>query len=83
LFGLEAPPLELDVAPPSLVPDELPPIEPLDPIPAPELLELDVSPDPDDELLPELGAVPDPDPDPEEEPPELPPPEPIPGVVTG
>jgi len=54
---------------------------PLDPVPVPELLELDVSPDPDDELLPELGAVPEPDP--EEEPPELPPPEPIPGVVSG
>jgi hypothetical protein len=82
LFGLLPPPLELEGgAPPSLVPDELPVIAPLEPVPPPELLELDVSPgDPDDELPPELGVVSDPE---EEEPPELPLAEPMPGVVTG
>ena len=62
-------------------PEELPLTAPLEPLPPPELLELDVSPDdPDDELLPELAVVSDPE---EEEPPELLLAEPMPGGVTG
>jgi hypothetical protein len=53
-----------------MVPDEVPTIAPLDPIPAPEPLELDVLPDPDEELPPEPDMPPD-VPAPEEEPPAL------------